>query len=217
MNRKDSASIQTNQFAEFAAAVTQQLPRDIDLITAQKWITERDALRIALREALVPPSARRIQYQLRMDYNIPLQKLIEAGQYENVRYACEEKAESEASAEETSMDKYTGKVLDVTAELVCFERNISLDEAKKIVTTLGFKNADYRALLSFGAQYPDVQREFRIIGLNATTLKSMPGIGNTLDSYVTYGLLTQEKNGRKVDSFLEHEDLKPKDRVLVIT
>lgn len=48
--------IQTDQFAELAAAVVQSLPRDMDPNTAQGWITNREALAKVLWEALVPPS-----------------------------------------------------------------------------------------------------------------------------------------------------------------
>lgn len=47
--------MQTDQFAEFVAAVVQSLPRDLDTNTAQDWITNREALAKHLRYALVPP------------------------------------------------------------------------------------------------------------------------------------------------------------------
>ncbi len=47
--------MQTDQFAEFVAAVVQSLPRDMDTNTAQGWITNRKGLAKVLWETLVPP------------------------------------------------------------------------------------------------------------------------------------------------------------------
>lgn len=47
--------MQTDQFAEFAAAVVQSLPRDMDTVTGQGWIRNRDALAKVLRQALSSP------------------------------------------------------------------------------------------------------------------------------------------------------------------
>jgi hypothetical protein len=49
-----AASKEKGQFAELAAAVVQQLPRDMDATTSQNWITNRGSLQRILREALMP-------------------------------------------------------------------------------------------------------------------------------------------------------------------
>lgn len=49
--------METDQFAEFAAAVVRQLPRDCDPTTAQGWIINQSALASTLRQALLPPVA----------------------------------------------------------------------------------------------------------------------------------------------------------------
>ena len=44
--------METNQFAEFVSAVVRQLPRNLNSVTAQRWITDQAALEGALRKAL---------------------------------------------------------------------------------------------------------------------------------------------------------------------
>ncbi|MEQ1561132.1 MAG: hypothetical protein ABL899_00250 [Nitrospira sp.] len=44
--------MEINQFAEFVSAVVRQLPRDLDLVTAQRWIKDQGALSDTLRKAL---------------------------------------------------------------------------------------------------------------------------------------------------------------------
>ena len=44
--------METKQFAEFVSVVVRQLPRDLDLVIAQRWIRDQEALGVALRKAL---------------------------------------------------------------------------------------------------------------------------------------------------------------------
>lgn len=46
--------MEINQFAELVSAVVRQLPRNLDSVTAQRWIREQGALAETLRKALVP-------------------------------------------------------------------------------------------------------------------------------------------------------------------
>lgn len=46
--------METNQFAEFCAAVVRSLPRDLDTDIAQGWVTNQQALANVLRKALHP-------------------------------------------------------------------------------------------------------------------------------------------------------------------
>ena len=44
--------METNQFAEFASAVVRQLPRNLNSVTAQRWIKDQTALAEVLRMVL---------------------------------------------------------------------------------------------------------------------------------------------------------------------
>lgn len=46
--------MEINQFVEFASAVVRQLPRNLDPVTAQRWIREQGVLADVLRKALAP-------------------------------------------------------------------------------------------------------------------------------------------------------------------
>lgn len=206
------------QFAEFAAAVTQSLPRDIDPITAQKWIKERSALGIALREALVSPSMQRKQYPLRIDCARTLTGLLEDGHYEIVHPVIsnlvKEKARR-AACEGNPPNEQSSGLREVTAGLICFGRVISAAEAKNAIEALGLHNADRREFLVFGAQYPDAQRGFRIVGLSAR----VGGYDHTFRvGWGYYFSLDGDETSRSVKADISTENgmLKPSDRILVI-
>ena len=46
--------MEINQFVEFASAVVRSLPRNLDPVTAQRWIREQGTLADVLRKALAP-------------------------------------------------------------------------------------------------------------------------------------------------------------------
>ncbi len=46
--------MEINQFVEFVSAVVRQLPRNLDSVTAQRWIREQGTLADVLRKALAP-------------------------------------------------------------------------------------------------------------------------------------------------------------------
>jgi len=46
--------MEINQFVEFASAVVRSLPRNLDTVTAQRWIREQGPLAEALRKVLAP-------------------------------------------------------------------------------------------------------------------------------------------------------------------
>lgn len=155
-----TASIETGNFAEFASAVIQQLPRDIDSVTAQGWIENRAALQRALRTALLPP----VQsigpiYSVTINYDLSFPGMITAGHYDWVNSDITEKH---------FPVKGEGTTKEVTIELVHFNRAMgSSDEVIRELDKRGLRPATIEELLAFGAKYPELQRQFPIVALGS--------------------------------------------------
>lgn len=140
--------METNQFAEFVSAVVRSLPRDMDPTTTQGWIQNQASLARTLRKALVP------MYHLIVDYAQSLKQMIAAGYYDWVNPDIEKNFSVQGS----------GRV-ELGAELIHLNRNVSSDEALKELDRLGYRAATAEELLAFGAAYPEKQREFPIVAL----------------------------------------------------
>ena len=153
-----TASIETGHFAEFASAIIQQLPRDIDSTTAQGWIENRAALRKVLRTALLP-NTQSIgpTYPVTVNYGLSLEEMIAAGRYNWKN--------GDITAEHFPMNGDGTK--EVVTELIHFNNYTESDKALRELDRRGFRPATIEELLAFGAKYPELQRQFPIVALGS--------------------------------------------------
>lgn len=94
-------------------------------------------------------------YSVIVDYNQSLNKMILAGKYDLVNQEITEK---------NFPSKLSGSV-PLNFELFHFNRLISSESAVAELDKMGFRPATVRELLSFGAKYPEMQREFPVVAL----------------------------------------------------
>jgi len=151
-----NASIEVGHFAELASAVIQQLPRDIDSITAQGWIENRAALQKALRAALLPDGTK-VPYVVTVNHDLSLAAMIRAGQYDWVN--------SDITSDHFPIKDEEGT--KDALELVHFERYIESDDVLRELDRRGLRSATIEELLAFGAKYPELQRQFPIVALGS--------------------------------------------------
>jgi len=99
-------------------------------------------------------------FQILVDYTLSFPELIALGNYDDV---------SELITYEVNFPTEVGKISQ-SAELIHFGRRISSDDAITEVTQVkpGYRHANIWELLSFGAEYPELQREFAIVALGTT-------------------------------------------------
>lgn len=153
-----TASIETGHFAELASAVIQQLPRDIDSITAQGWIENRAALQRALRAALLPTEQSiGPTYPVAVNYDLSLAGMIRAGRYDWVN--------SDITGEHFPVNGVDTK--EVVFELVHFNQDMSSDDVLRKLDKRGMRPATIEELLAFGEKYPELQRQFPIVALGS--------------------------------------------------
>lgn len=152
-----NTSIETGHFAELASAVIQQLPRDIDSVTAQWWIENRSALQRALRTALLPDAQNIITYPVTVNYDLSLAGMIKAGWYDWVN--------SDITEKYFSMNSTGTK--EVVTRLVHFNQYLSSDDVLRELDKRGLRPATIAELLAFGAKYPELQRQFPIVALGS--------------------------------------------------
>lgn len=96
-------------------------------------------------------------YPITVDYSLTLEQMITAGGYDWVN--------SSITSESFPITE-TGKA-ELNAQLVCFERAMSSDQALAELDKMGLRPATIAELLVFGAKYPQKQLEFSIVGLGS--------------------------------------------------
>ena len=98
------------------------------------------------------------EYCVTIDYGMKLSEMIDAGHYDWKNGDINEKN-----------FPVTGEgTVEVSPELVHFDRVIGTSEVEAELDKMGLRPATIEELLAFGATYPDVQREFPIIALGSS-------------------------------------------------
>ena len=95
---------------------------------------------------------------LTIDYGMSLTDMIDAGGYDWTN--------SDVTAKRFPVSG-SGKV-EISAELVHFDRNITSDDAVKGMVKRGLRPATFAELLAFGAKYPEDQRKFPVVALGSS-------------------------------------------------
>lgn len=152
-----NASIETGNFAEFASAVIQQLPRDIGSVTAQGWIENRAALQKVLRAALLPIAYSIDTYPITVNYGLSLKEMIAVGRYD--------REDKDITALHFPMKGEGTK--EVVTELVHFNRHMESEDVLREFDERSLRPATIKELLAFGAKYPELQRQFPIVALGS--------------------------------------------------
>lgn len=97
------------------------------------------------------------RYSITVDYSLTLDQMIAVGEYDY--------ANPDINSKHLPV-KGEGK-LELKLQLIHFDRNISSDDAERELDKLGLRPANLEELLAFGAQYPDLQKQFPIVALKA--------------------------------------------------
>ena len=157
MSNGTASKMSLGQFREFAGVVLRSLPDDLSPQVAQGWVENAEALRKVLRSMLVPNTVNSNIYRLTVNYDQPVADAIAAGKYDWVNSDITQKS---------FPTNRTGKA-EVEIEPVHFNRAVSTKEALAELDKSGLRPAELHELLSLGAEYPELQREFPIIGLGS--------------------------------------------------
>ncbi len=103
-------------------------------------------------------------FRILVDYSLPLEDMIRAGNYDWVG----------SSIIQNFPSNCDWGVHGVTAELFHFDRTMNSDEAIAEMEEQGYRPATIVELLAFGAEHPELQREFPIFALGSVS-PSHPG------------------------------------------
>ncbi len=99
-----------------------------------------------------------IKFELLIDYNQTMEQMISAGRYDWFN--------NDITTKRFPV-KGEGKV-SRKAELIRFNRSISSDGVIAELDKMGKRPATIEELLAFGAQYPEIQREFPVVALGSS-------------------------------------------------
>ncbi len=157
-----ASKMSVGQFREFAGVVLRSLPDDLNPQEAQGWVENAEALRKVLRSVLVSKTVNPNVYHLTVNYDQPVADAIAAGKYDWVNSDITQK---------NFPTKRSGQA-EVEIELVHFNRAVSTKEVLVELDKRGLRPAELHELLSLGAKYPELQREFPIIGLASVLQRS---------------------------------------------
>lgn len=159
MPQGTARQMDTDLFAAFAARVIERLPRDMDPNVTQDWIDNPASLGRILREALTPPEDKPAvpHYTVAVDYGMALADMIAVGKYDWTN--------SDITTKHFSV-RGEGKA-EVEIQLVHFDRVMESDDVIRELDKQGLRPAKIEELLAFGANYPEVQREFPVVALGS--------------------------------------------------
>ena len=118
-----------------------------------------DVLIGAIADAIVEflKKTKKIIYSIFVDYTKSIEELVKLGKYDW------------ANGDITTKNfptKRSGK-MKTEINLIHFDRSISSEEVLKELDKMGYRAAELYELLTFGARYPDVQREFPVVALGS--------------------------------------------------
>jgi hypothetical protein len=137
-----------------------ELKAKLNKVSAQRLIGAFDVIyQIAAGEVDLSEIRGRAysNYSVTVNYDRSVEDGVKAGNYDWVN--------NDITSEHFPM-KRTG-IEELSLHLVHFDRNISTEDALKKLDLMGLRPAELQELLSFGENYPDVQREFPIIALGS--------------------------------------------------
>jgi hypothetical protein len=97
-------------------------------------------------------------YVVTVDYDCSLEEMINAGKYDWVS--------DDITQEHFSHYQQQG-IVEITLELIHFNRELSSIAVDRQFKELGFRSAILQELLSLGKNYPEIQRKFPIAALGS--------------------------------------------------
>jgi hypothetical protein len=162
------------QFAELAACVLKQLPRDIDPNIAQGWIMNPKALSKALQNALCPPPPsvlERVRASGYLDTSfggrevhlLPIYSFTKEQAFVQYRRSGEKALIWHKLENNMPYAVPKAEMLDVM--ILDFGRVITDDEALCEMDNLGVCPLVYEHLIQYGIVYPEHQKQKALIGL----------------------------------------------------
>jgi hypothetical protein len=123
-----------------------------DLLQCDPTAVDREQLRQLI--GLLP-----LKPELRVDRRLTIEEMVSLGNYDGQN--------SQVSSE---FFKVTGTgIINVVPELIWFGLEMYSDEAERRLRDMGKVPARIEEILGFGATFPDFQRRFPIVGLDAST------------------------------------------------
>jgi len=168
LTKHETAYQVTASYMEFLVTVLRVLPRDLGPDVVRGWTQNGESLARVLREALMPdgklvglPAEASATagdiYPLSVDYGISVEDALKVCRYEW------------ANSGITSGNFPTNRegVVMVVAEIIHFNRRISSNMALEEIDSRGMRPLELLELLAFGKMYPEVQREFPVVGLGS--------------------------------------------------
>lgn len=180
-----TASIGSDQFAEFASAVVRNLPRDISPEQAQHLIEHQSGLKELLARAFSSAFLHRKEtadstlQKYVVHVHDDIDGLIAAGKYDIVEPFVREGKFS---------DEVSGK-REVTVELLGFNYVTDITRASIEIDRLGFLPANALELFALGAEFPHIQIKHSIIALGAYYFEQRWGR--------CYPILTTDQDGKR--------------------
>jgi hypothetical protein len=104
-------------------------------------------------------------FPLRVDYGRTIERLVEEGHYDW--------SHIDISSELFSTERKG--MADIVIELIHFETQKNTDEVLTAITCNGLRPADIVEILTFGATYPDEQRQYPIVARGALWIGTCGG------------------------------------------
>ena len=92
-----------------------------------------------------------------VNYNLSVEEAIDAGRFQAVN----------ASITSKNFPSSRSGQADVEIALVRFDQRMSSEEVLRQLDEEGLRAAELPELLAFGAKYPDIQRQFSVVGLGS--------------------------------------------------
>jgi len=134
----------------------------------QRGCSDDDILRVATAQGgnlldkfadvmVEAASRRRDIFPVAVNYDLPVEEAIQAGDYQTVHAGI-------ASKNIPSTKKGQAEVEIV---LVGFDRRMASEEVVRELDEEGLRAAELHEFLAFGAKYPEVQRKFSVVGLGS--------------------------------------------------
>ena len=113
-------------------------------------------------------------HHLIVDYTKSFDEMVRAGKYFSMSYAFEK----------SHFPMTTGDAVEVDVTLIHFNHeirssNVAVEELNKI----GYRPATIEELLSFGATYPDIQKQFTIVALGSSYRGMVPYLSGYNSEY----------------------------------
>ena len=139
---------------------------DLRRITADPQLAADLAARILAAKA--DPSA---VHPLTIDYNLSIEQMVEAGRFDG----------PVPDITSASFPHRRNGVVTMEAVMVGFDRKLLSSAARSELCTLGLRPPIMAELLSFGTQYPELQRQFTIVGLGLASSGQYEGYVGWLD------------------------------------